>query len=172
MTHDRSSHPRSLSYEVLVGDARYGRRYRWWRVWGGGHYKYVLTEQYTHPEPFDELKGRSVDGSHLRLTPDGLLTIKEGYAWDGPSGPAPDLAYLLRAALVHDALYQLIRIGALEPRHRGAADRLLGRTARQDSTPWGVCAVAVTFVRLFGRPSTWPREEGERRPAAEFEATG
>ena len=125
MTHDRSSHPRSLSYEVLVGDARYGRRYRWWRVWGGGHYKYVLTEQYTHPEPFDELKGRSVDGSHLRLTPDGLLTIKEGYAWDGPSGPAPDLAYLLRAALVHDALYQLIRIGALEPRHRGAADRLL-----------------------------------------------
>jgi hypothetical protein len=172
MTGDRQEHSRSLSYEVLVGEARYGRRYRWWRVWGGGYYKYELTADYVHPEPIEALRGRRLESSHLRLSPDGVLTIRAGYAWDGPSGPAPDLACLLRAALVHDALYQLIRVGALDPTRRRAADRLLGRTARQDCAPRSMCAVAVGFVRLFGRPSTWPREEGERRPSEEYESVG
>jgi hypothetical protein len=46
---------------------------------------------------------------HLR---DGTLTIDEGYTWDGPTG-SPDLDKEMRASLVHDALYELVRNGHL-----------------------------------------------------------
>ena len=39
----------------------------------------------------------------------GMLTIRAGYAWDGPSGPAIATRSFMRGSLVHDALYQLIR---------------------------------------------------------------
>jgi len=37
----------------------------------------------------------------------GSLCIREGYSWDGPSGPAIDTVDFMRGSLVHDALYQL-----------------------------------------------------------------
>ena len=37
------------------------------------------------------------------------LYISKGYSWDGPSGPAIDTPDWIKASLVHDALYQLIR---------------------------------------------------------------
>ena len=41
------------------------------------------------------------------------LRILEGYAWDGPSGPTWDTTNWMRASLIHDALYQLMRMGLL-----------------------------------------------------------
>ena len=51
----------------------------------------------------------------LRKSPNKkvYLWIKPGYAWDGPSGPALDTPTAMTASLIHDALYQLIRQGAL-----------------------------------------------------------
>ena len=39
----------------------------------------------------------------------GVLTIHAGYAWDGASGPVVDTVNSIRATLVHDAVYQLMR---------------------------------------------------------------
>ena len=51
---------------------------------------------------------------------DGILTIKEGYRWDGASTPANTMniadnrAFYLRCSGVHDSLYDLMRMGYLE----------------------------------------------------------
>lgn len=57
----------------------------------------------------------------------GRLVIRAGYAWDGPSGPTLDTASAMLPSLVHDALYQLIREGVLDVRHRKDADEMLAR---------------------------------------------
>ena len=68
----------------------------------------------------------------LMLDMDGILTIEKGYAWDGPSGPTYDSRNSLRASLIHDALYQLIRLELLPPYHRRAADLDLDRILKED----------------------------------------
>ena len=77
-------------------------------------YKYQLTEAYTvdiliHPDA--DIHSNS---GYIDLTAEGTLTIKKGYAWDGPSGPTVDTRNFMRGSLVHDALYQLMREGALD----------------------------------------------------------
>lgn len=50
-------------------------------------YKYQLMEQYS----FDvAIKEYEIDTPYLSLGNDGILIIKKGYAWDGPSGPTID----------------------------------------------------------------------------------
>ena len=68
----------------------------------------------------------------VRLRKDGVLEIRNGYAWDGPSGPTIDTKSTLRASLVHDALYQLMRAGKLTQDARDAADKLLFSLLIQD----------------------------------------
>ncbi|MCU0589897.1 MAG: hypothetical protein MUC33_01265 [Desulfobacterales bacterium] len=73
-------------------------------------YKYQLVNdhraQLAHVRPeFD------IVTEFIELTVDGLLWIKHGYAWDGPSGPTVDTPNFMRGSLVHDALAQLMRDG-------------------------------------------------------------
>ena len=53
-----------------------------------------------------------------------LVTIKKGYAWDGPSG-AVDTKSWMTGSLVHDALYQLMRDGLLSRKLRKEADKAM-----------------------------------------------
>ena len=63
----------------------------------------------------------------------GYLTIRQGYAWDGPSGPTFDTKNFMRGSLVHDALYQLMRRGYLNiDTNRNRADRLLKHICKED----------------------------------------
>ncbi|GAK24268.1 hypothetical protein JCM19052_4928 [Vibrio sp. JCM 19052] len=62
------------------------------------------------------------DSPFLSLSEQGLLTIKKGYSWDGASGPAIDTKNILKASLVHDALYQLMREEVLPQSSREQAD--------------------------------------------------
>jgi hypothetical protein len=86
-------------------------------------YKYQLSEDYflqTTIKPEKE-----VNEEFIKLTLDGLLTVKEGYAWDGPSGPTIDTKSSMRGALVHDALYQLLRDEKISQSCRVIADTYL-----------------------------------------------
>jgi hypothetical protein len=94
-------------------------------------YKYQLTRAYALqtglPAPFD------IVTEYIDYAADGTMTIRRGYAWDGPSGPALDTADAMRASLVHDAFYQLMREGRLNPAfYRKYADRLLRRLCLED----------------------------------------
>lgn len=81
----------------------------------------------------------------------GSLGVASGYAWDGASGPALDTKNIMRASLVHDALYQLMREGALPPAFRKAADNELYRICREDGMWWIRAQWAYWTVRLFGK---------------------
>ena len=80
-----------------------------------------------------ELKlDRSGFSDRVRISSDGVLTIGEGYAWDGPSGPTFDRETTLRASCIHDALYHLIRRGQINFEYWRECDRVMGRVMKED----------------------------------------
>ena len=93
-------------------------------------YKYQLAEDFC----FDTgiLQEKIIIIGFINLDPDGHLLIKAGYAWDGPSGPTLDTHSSMRGSLVHDALYQLLRLEALDKRFRAEADKLLYTVCIED----------------------------------------
>jgi hypothetical protein len=74
-----------------------------------------------------EIHGFDIDTQFIRLTPDGMLTGKAGYAWDGASGPTWDepIEVVTRGPFFHDILYQLMREGRLPTSYREYADGLM-----------------------------------------------
>lgn len=69
----------------------------------------------------------NIDTEYVIVRVDRRLLLLKGYAWDGASGPCPDTHNIMKPSLVHDALYQLIRIGRLNPVYRKSADEELRR---------------------------------------------
>lgn len=112
-------------------------------------YKFQLEEPYQHATGMTPAPG-APGNRFVGMSPDGLLTIAAGYAWDGASGPAIDTPSFMRGSLVHDALYQLIRLGVISLDQRAAADRILRDIVRADGM-WAPRAWWVhQGVRLFG----------------------
>ncbi len=118
-------------------------------------YKYQIVEDYA--TDIDIKPDHDIDIHFISLTLDGHLTVKKGYAWDGPSGPTIDTRNFMRGSLVHDALYQLMREKKLNKElHRKPADKLLRQMCKED----GMWAVRVWWVylgvRFGGDPSADP----------------
>ena len=61
-----------------------------------------------------------------------MLSIIEGYQWDGPSGPTIDTKSFMRGSLVHDVLYQLIYNELLDYKDKKYADKILVDICKQD----------------------------------------
>ena len=117
-------------------------------------YKYQLVATYeVRVGVVPELQ---VVSDYIDLSTDGILTIKKGYAWDGPSGPTLDSRNFMRGSLVHDALYQLIRHEFLQTHWKDTADRELQRMCRED----GMSAIRAWWVyrgvKWFGKPAVMP----------------
>ena len=93
-------------------------------------YKYRLFKQVIVKVPI-LLEDPAVT-SFIKMSTDGILTIKKGYSWDGCSGPTWDDKTNLRAGLIHDALYQLMRLGMIPQKNKDAADRELQRIMVED----------------------------------------
>lgn len=115
-------------------------------------YKYQVYEDYKiqtnlRPDTF-------IRSDFIRLDADGLLYIFEGYAWDGPSGPAIDTKNFMVGALVHDALYQLMREKLLDAdKWRETVDEELVRLTKEDGM-WSLRrAWVLAGVRFGGGPS-------------------
>ena len=77
-------------------------------------YKYQLAEEYRLKIPLQPKK--VIETEFINLDCDGILVVASGYAWDGPSGHLVDTTRNMRASLVHDALYQLMRHEHLKSR--------------------------------------------------------
>jgi hypothetical protein len=105
-------------------------------------YKYWLVRPYSIQIPILPKDAIVSSGGFISLNRAGVLSLKAGYAWDGPSGPTFDTKTFMRGSLCHDALYQLMREGKLDISYRNQADRLLGRICRSD----GMCGVRVWYV--------------------------
>ena len=112
------------------------------------NYKYELKGDYALGIP---IVGCDVRTEYIDLDSDGRLLMKDRYAWDGATDPARDTLTVMRASLVHDALYQLMRLGELDPdEHRLTADRIFRDICLED----GMCAFRAHYsflaVRWFG----------------------
>jgi len=93
-------------------------------------YKYQLAETYS---VYVDIKPeKNVLAEYVQLFTDGLLIIQKGYAWDGASGPTWDDKSNMRASLVHDALYQLMRLELLPQSCKKQADRELQKAMIED----------------------------------------
>ena len=128
-------------------------------------YKYQLTQDVVITLPWvtsDSMWQTKVSVPFLTLGPLGILTIRAGYAWDGPSGPTIDTKDFMRASLVHDALYQLLRQGYLgrsvSSAWRKHADKLLRQMCIEDGMPKWRAAYAYWAVRNFG----WSSSENKK----------
>lgn len=124
-------------------------------------FRYKLAETYEHAAPIAIRPPTDVDHPFMSLTTAGMLTVQSDYAWDGASGPVADSPAIMRASLLHDVLYQMIREG-LVPRHfdrtRKQADALFREIAIEDGVArakawflyYGLRAVgAVATVRFW-----------------------
>ena len=121
-------------------------------------YKYQLNEDSITAT--DIKPDKPISTEYIQLGNDGTLTIKEGYAWDGPSGPTIDTLNFMRGSLVHDALYQLMRERYLDhDTYREAADRLLQKICKEDGMSSIRAWVVYHGVRLGGDPSADPANE-------------
>lgn len=116
-------------------------------------YKYQLVEDCSVQT---SIKGYSVDETLFSLTPEGLLTGKVGYAWDGPSGPTWDTKDFMRGSLFHDILYQMIRENFIAEEHKEDADMLLKKICIIDGMSYFRAAYVYEGVKEFGRSSCEP----------------
>ena len=120
-------------------------------------YKYQLVEDTSLAVPI--FPKQDIHIHFISLTKNGFLTIRHGYACDGPSGPTWDTLTFMRGAFVHDALYQLIRMGLFDARWRLEADQELRRICKED----GMNSVRAWYVyhsvRWFGGSSANPENK-------------
>ncbi len=121
-------------------------------------YKYQLTRQYEIHLP--QLAGYSCRAKYFQLAEDGYLVIRAGYAWDGPSGPTIDTSDAMRASLVHDVLYQAMRLGLLPQHCRPIADDILRQLCLDDGMSRLRAWTWYRMVRAFAAPAAQP---GHRR---------
>lgn len=113
-------------------------------------YRWKLTENHIHR--LDNCQMDDVGALKWATLKCGQLTIFEGYAWDGASGPALDSMSMARASLIHDVLYQLIAADMLPKKPwKLHADRELRRIMREDGASWIRSQYVYAAVRVFGR---------------------
>ena len=112
-------------------------------------YKYQLAKTYTIQVGIAPIAGDSYSIMHLSLTRTGMLLIEKGYAWDGASGPTFDTCTSMRGSLVHDALYQLIRIGAVDENERRRVDEIFMKICIEDGMWAWRAKLWFHGVRLF-----------------------
>lgn len=123
-------------------------------------YKYQLMEDYSMQ--LDIRPQSDINLAFLSLTTSGLLTIKKDYAWDGPSGPTIDSRNFMRASLVHDALYQLMRLNVLDYQlYRQRVDEYLREICLEDGMSPFRAWYSYQAVRLFGEANARPCNQPE-----------
>lgn len=153
------------------------------------HFKYIQLGpgcyQLTSDYMFDASKfgcvGFSFDHYDSALAKNGIVLLKQGFTWDGPSGPAIDTDDLMRASALHDFGYRSIRRGLLPFRLRRPFDMILqavhgndsgasdGIDLRGQELPWYKRAFhrarnwwVWSAVRDFGSSSAVPGSEQEK----------
>jgi len=120
-------------------------------------YKYQLAETYSQNIPIKPKE--DIQLLFIDLNTAGDLVVKEGYAWDGTSGPIADTDNNMRASLVHDALYQLIRCRKLtQKHHKDPADKLFRNMCKEDGVFSPLATIYYTALKKLGKPATDPKK--------------
>lgn len=121
-------------------------------------YKYQLANDYTIHISITPRE--NIETDFIDLDINGNLLIKRGYAWDGPSGPVVDTEENMRASLVHDALYQLMRVRVLSAySYRKAADKIFKEICIDDGVSHFRASAYYKALRQYGKPAASPQNK-------------
>jgi len=121
-------------------------------------YKYQVVEDYTS---FYGLMGYDIDNQYYKISPDGFLTAKWLYAWDGCSGPTLDDDTNMVPGLHHDIIYQAIRRGELPLSVKPFADDKLKEEMIERGAPKWRAQMYHDGVTVGGDSSCVPGTDGD-----------
>lgn len=119
-------------------------------------YKYMLEEDawfYTGIKPDQDFITKRV----IHYT-DGWMLIKEGFCWDGCSGPTWDDKSNMRAGLMHDGVYYLLRHG-FSMAYRSIGDKKLRDLMIEDGAIRARANYYQWAVSHFGKGSAEPKNQ-------------
>jgi len=91
-----------------------------------------------------------IETEFIKLSKYGILTLRDKYSCDGASGPTYDSKSSMRGAFVHDALYQLMRLGLLPQSIKERADLIFYELCLQDGMIKQRAWVWHKAVSIFG----------------------
>lgn len=110
-------------------------------------YKYQLVSKDLKVK-INHSMGKFVETDWVIVNGD-TVTVKKGYCWDGASC-AIDTHSFMVSSLVHDALYQLMRLQIIPDSYRENADKIL----KDLCLKYGMSKIRANYVyvavRLFG----------------------
>lgn len=98
----------------------------------------------------------------ITLSDNGILEIWKGYAIDGVTN-AINSTNVIKAAFVHDALYQLMRIGKLPLSYKDKSDKLFYDILIKDGTAKFRAWYMYQAVKLFGEKYAKPTSKKEEQ---------
>lgn len=122
-------------------------------------YRYRLKQRFEVDIPLDVAV---VDTDFITIKKNeedkSVLYVKRGYRWDGASFPAINTINFRRGSLVHDVMYQLMRMGVLPFEFRDKVDRLLQTMCIEDGM-WKLRAAWIyrgvsLFAAEYAKPGT------------------
>ena len=123
-------------------------------------YKYQTVADYTVNVSIFPIE--DVETHFLSLSKAGVLKIKHGYAFDGPSGRVTiHTKTFMRGSLVHDSIFQLLRLQLIPKGYRLEADQELRRICLEDGMWSWRAAYVYRAVRWFGASSASPENAKE-----------
>ena len=93
------------------------------------------------------ITGHQIKTEYIELDPNGLLTLKMGFIWDGATGVFD--TKLMLASAVHDALYRLMRRQLLSIDYRKQADKIFREISKVKNS-WVKSLILYWGVRWFG----------------------
>ena len=112
-------------------------------------YKYQLMQ--AHARDLDIFPYNRIEVPFVYLSTGGNLLIMDGYAWDGCSGPTYDTESNMRAGLIHDAIYQLIRDNHISKSYQEYADKLFHQILLEDGMGRFRAWYFYLGVKYFGK---------------------
>ena len=114
------------------------------KYWKG--YEYVIAEDFSIQAT---IYGYDLQDKFFHLYKTGRLEVFIGYAWDGNSGPFPDLKSTIEASCGHDILCDLVNSGRISHDEQPKIDQLYYDTAvRKGTWPWVARQLAMT-IRFY-----------------------
>lgn len=128
-------------------------------------YKYQLESDYTYTLPENmlpycaQVKIPDPLNPFFLILPHGAVYVFRGYAWDGASGPTLDTKSSIRGSLIHDVLYQAIRLRVLAPECRPLVDELLYQVCVEDGMLSARARMWYYTVRAFAGTAAEPTSE-------------
>ena len=111
----------------------------------------------------------------------GLIIAQPGYAWDGASGPCPDINSVMPGSLFHDIIWQALRRGELDQKWKAQGNKELRLICLSDGmwprlakliyvavskgAGWAASPKRKLKLRVAGRDITITMEKKEGRDA-------